>query len=172
MPAVSHVEAALSNQDFFLQTLSGEFDRFRNVIAALPAERLDYRHDGRSRSAAELVSHLIGHFQDLSELIDDGVIHHRNQVAFDGLPEALAVFDLSYRELESKLAHVTDEAWAQGGDFFVGGQSIMKAPRQVLAWMLLLDAVHHRGQLSTCIRPMGGKVPSIYGPSADTAVTH
>jgi uncharacterized damage-inducible protein DinB len=34
--------------------------------------------------------------------------------------------------------------------------------------MLLLDAIHHRGQLSTLIRPMGGKVPAIYGPSADT----
>jgi uncharacterized damage-inducible protein DinB len=28
--------------------------------------------------------------------------------------------------------------------------------------------VHHRGQLSTYLRPMGGKVPAIYGPSADT----
>jgi len=33
----------------------------------------------------------------------------------------------------------------------------------------LFDIVHHRGQLSTYIRPMGGKVPSIYGPSADDA---
>jgi len=29
-------------------------------------------------------------------------------------------------------------------------------------------SVHHRGQLSTYLRPMGGKVPGIYGPSADT----
>ena len=34
-------------------------------------------------------------------------------------------------------------------------------------WIALFDAVHHRGQLSTYIRPMGGTVPSIYGPSAD-----
>jgi uncharacterized damage-inducible protein DinB len=27
--------------------------------------------------------------------------------------------------------------------------------------------IHHRGQLSTYLRPMGGKVPSIYGGSAD-----
>jgi DinB family protein len=31
----------------------------------------------------------------------------------------------------------------------------------------VFDAVHHRGQLTTCLRPMGGKVPSIYGPSGD-----
>ena len=36
-----------------------------------------------------------------------------------------------------------------------------------MAWGFLFDAVHHRGQLSTYLRPMGGKVPSIYGPSAD-----
>ena len=35
------------------------------------------------------------------------------------------------------------------------------------AWGFLLDAVHHRGQLTTYLRPMGSKVPSIYGPSAD-----
>ncbi len=31
----------------------------------------------------------------------------------------------------------------------------------------LFDAIHHRGQLSVYLRPMGSKVPSIYGPSAD-----
>ena len=38
-----------------------------------------------------------------------------------------------------------------------------------LFWGFLFDMIHHRGQLSTYIRPMGGKVPSIYGPSADDA---
>ena len=36
-----------------------------------------------------------------------------------------------------------------------------------LVWGHLLDGIHHRGQLSTYLRPMGSKVPSIYGPSAD-----
>ena len=32
----------------------------------------------------------------------------------------------------------------------------------------LFDAIHHRGQLSIYVRLMaGGRVPSIYGPSAD-----
>ena len=53
-------------------------------------------------------------------------------------------------------------------EFRVGDRIIATAPTEALTWMLFLDAVHHRGQLSTYIRPMGGKVPSIYGPSADT----
>ena len=158
----------MTNQAFFLTMFSAEFDRFHNVVAALPSDRLDCRHDPRSRSAGELVGHLIGHFQDLAELIDDGVIHHRGQVPFTDITEALSLLDEGARQASAKIATVGDGAWAQPADFLVGGRAIMNAPRQALAWMLFLDAIHHRGQLSTLIRPMGGKVPSIYGPSADT----
>jgi uncharacterized damage-inducible protein DinB len=43
----------------------------------------------------------------------------------------------------------------------------MKEPACDNAWGFLLDIIHHRGQLSTYLRPMGAKVPQIYGPSAD-----
>lgn len=36
-----------------------------------------------------------------------------------------------------------------------------------MAWSFLFDIVHHRGQISTYLRPMGSKVPQIYGPSGD-----
>ena len=43
----------------------------------------------------------------------------------------------------------------------------MKMPNaQYLVWQVAHNA-HHRGQLSTYLRPMGAKVPSIYGASAD-----
>jgi uncharacterized damage-inducible protein DinB len=162
----------VTNQEFFAQTLSGEFERFRNVIAALPAARLDYRHDAKARSAGDLVGHLIGHFEDLTELLDAGVINHRIQVPFADLDEGVAAFERSYRELESKLKAASADVWAKPAEFRVGDKVLMTVPTQALMWMLFLDAVHHRGQLSTCIRPMGGKVPPIYGPSADTAMAH
>jgi uncharacterized damage-inducible protein DinB len=162
----------MNNQTFFQQMMSQEFDRFHNVLASLPPAQLDFRHEPRSRSAGELVGHLIGHIHDMIELLDDGVIHHRMQVPFGTLDDALADFDTNYRKLESKLQNVADATWARPADFMVGERSIMKAPTQAMMWMLLMDAVHHRGQLSTCIRPMGGKVPAIYGPSADTMVAH
>ena len=33
-----------------------------------------------------------------------------------------------------------------------------------LLQLILNHTIHHRGQLSTYLRPMGAKVPSIYGP--------
>ena len=36
-----------------------------------------------------------------------------------------------------------------------------------MAWSFLFDIVHHRGQITTYLRPMGSTVPQIYGPSGD-----
>ncbi len=43
----------------------------------------------------------------------------------------------------------------------------INAPAAGIITFALRHSIHHRGQLSSYIRPMGGKVPSIYGPSAD-----
>jgi uncharacterized damage-inducible protein DinB len=50
----------------------------------------------------------------------------------------------------------------------MGGANEWKAPKGKMVLSFILDLVHHRGQLSTYIRAMGGKLPSIYGPSADS----
>ncbi len=49
----------------------------------------------------------------------------------------------------------------------MGGDAAWETTIDGFVWGFLFDAIHHRGQLSTYLRPMGGKVPSIYGPSAD-----
>jgi len=36
------------------------------------------------------------------------------------------------------------------------------------AWVL--DIIHHRGQISTYLRPMGAAAPQICGPSADELI--
>lgn len=36
--------------------------------------------------------------------------------------------------------------------------------------LMLSHSVHHRGQLSTYLRPMGSKIPRIYGGSADEPI--
>ena len=40
-------------------------------------------------------------------------------------------------------------------------------PASPMAWSFLFDIVHHRGQITTYLRPMGCTVPQMYGPSAD-----
>jgi uncharacterized damage-inducible protein DinB len=40
-------------------------------------------------------------------------------------------------------------------------------PASPMAWSFLFDIVHHRGQITTYLRPMGSTVPQVYGPSGD-----
>ena len=59
--------------------------------------------------------------------------------------------------------------WGKEIPFLWAGQEVMRDTGYDTAWGFLFDQVHHRGQLSTYLRPMGSTVPSIYGPSADEA---
>jgi uncharacterized damage-inducible protein DinB len=45
--------------------------------------------------------------------------------------------------------------------------AVYDTQRADMAWSFLLDIVHHRGQITTYLRPMGSTVPQVYGPTAD-----
>ena len=161
----------MSTRQFFTELCSTEYPRTLAVLQATPGERLDYKPHGVCRSAQELVGHLIGHEGDLLELVETGHINHRNQIPFTTIEQAIDYFRQTHAKLEAALSRLEEGRWEQVGKFNVGGNTLMEAPCHRLAWMMLLDGIHHRGQLSTYIRPMGGKVPAIYGPSADTMMT-
>ena len=69
--------------------------------------------------------------------------------------------------LSKRAASLDEKAWQRKVQFLVEGKVMQEPPLGQFLWYLFFDAIHHRGQLSTYIRPMGGKVPSIYGPSGD-----
>lgn len=158
----------MTNRQFFLQHCAAELPRFLAVLGAAPAKQLAYRPHPRSRSAEELIGHLIGHAQDTLELAQTGKINHRMQVPFQSVDEALEIYRQAHAAMEQALESMSDATWESPGQFLVDGVVAYEYPRRDLAWMLLFDSLHHRGQLSAYLRPMGGKVPSIYGPSADT----
>ena len=158
----------MTNRDFFIQMCKGEHPRFLGVMQAAQADGLDYRPHPRSRSARELIAHLLGHEQDLIELATTGDINHRNHVEFTDLDDAVRIYREAHASLVPAMEAMDEGHWDAMGKFILQGTTLMEAPRRDLGWMMLMDAVHHRGQLSTYLRPMGGTVPSIYGPSADT----
>lgn len=162
----------MSTPAFLHGILSNERPIFLRVAKAIPADQANWRPHPKSRTAGELLGHLIGHWQDIVELLDQGDIHHRNQVAFDSVADGLAKLDASCGEALDRIARADDASWATPAKFFVGETVIAEAPRGQMAWLMFLDAVHHRGQLSTYLRPMGGRCPGIYGPSADEPAAH
>ena len=84
-----------------------------------------------------------------------------------GVPESIAAFEKNAAALKTRLAKVDDAKWDSPARLKMDGKVMWEAPLGDMLFGFLLDAVHHRGQLSSYLRPMGAKVPSIYGPSAD-----
>ena len=158
----------MTNQEFFLQCRSTDTPLFVRVFNAVPADKLDWRPEPKARTARALIGHLIGHEQDVVELWGSGKIHHRMQVAFDDVAQAVELYEQAGREIGAALTVMTDAAWDDVPAKFLNEDTvIMEMPRRDLGWLMWFDCIHHRGQLSTYLRPMGSKVPGIYGPSAD-----
>ena len=164
----------LGNRDFFIRRWEHEYPAFADVFKALPPDRLDYRPHAASRSAGELVAMLVSVEKGCAELCESGRtsfnsgLQFHPKAGFTTLGEMIAAYEQHHRELAEKLISLDDATWNRPAWLTRGEQEIvLRDSVGGLLWTALFDAVHHRGQLSTYIRPMGGKVPSIYGPSAD-----
>jgi uncharacterized damage-inducible protein DinB len=153
--------------EFFVKRWESELPAFGKVLRALPADQLAYRPHERSTTAGDLAWQLAEEQHVLAGLLETGAITWVTRPRPETLDEIVAAWDAATEELRQKLNGL-DEAKCDGSaDFIIGEQSAWKDTVGNMLWGFLFDMVHHRGQLSTYIRPMGGKVPAIYGPSAD-----
>ena len=78
------------------------------------------------------------------------------------MKEITATYEKQSDDIVKRWNALPDSKWGASIDFF-GKQRPMKD----LAWSFLFDIVHHRGQITTYLRPMGSTVPQVYGPSGD-----
>ena len=164
----------LSNREFFIQRWEQEYPAFARIFEALPSSRLDYRPHPRSRSAGELVAMLvsaqrscIGLCQSRKSMYSGLRWHQPGD--FGALEEMISAYKHDHDALASQLHTLDDDGWNHQAWLVQGTEEILlKDTVGGLLWIALFDNVHHRGQLSTYLRPMGGRVPSIYGPSADS----
>jgi uncharacterized damage-inducible protein DinB len=156
----------MTNREFHLQCRKNETNAFHRVLNALPHDKWDYTPHERSQPAAKIVWTLVGETDVLIDLIDTGAF------TFGAPPEAAPAhlierFERAWDQLLNKIEAMDEARWNTPGRFMMDGQVRMEMPLSGFLWMFFFDAIHHRGQLSAYIRPMGGKVPSIYGPSGD-----
>jgi uncharacterized damage-inducible protein DinB len=165
----------LSNREFFIQRWGQEYPAFIRVFKALPADRLDYRPHPRSRSAGELVALLASAQQSCIQLCESrksfySGLRWQEPASFGTRDQMISTYERDHDTLATYLHSLDDNGWNHQAWLIQGKEEILlKDTVGGLLWIALFDTVHHRGQLSTYIRPMGGKVPSIYGPSADAA---
>jgi uncharacterized damage-inducible protein DinB len=158
----------VTNKEFFLRCWQQEHPTFIKVLKAVPANKLDYRPDPRSRSAAELVWLQVLEKRCWFELLETWQINWKLTPPSSRLDEMIGAYEKAHEELVPHVKKLTDETWdTRSTQFLIDGRVYIETTLGHMFWIGLFDAIHHRGQLTVYLRPMGAKVPSIYGPSAD-----
>jgi len=156
-------------REFFVKCWKQEEPKFGKILRALPPARLSYRPHERSASAAELAWQLAEEQRVLNEMLDTGEVHWKMERTPHPatLDEIIAAWDERTAALRQRIEALDDAKWDGKVTFLLDGKAAGTDTVEQYLWGFLHDMIHHRGQLTTYIRPMGGKVPGIYGPSAD-----
>jgi uncharacterized damage-inducible protein DinB len=159
-------EFVLTFRDMMLQGMQTETQTTKKVLAAVPDSGHDYRPDPKARSAKELAWHLAA--EDVKFL--DGIANLAFNTKAGPAPattaEIVTWYDANIPRAMARVQAMTAEQLLTPVDFF----GMFNFPAAMYLNFLYGHSVHHRGELAVYLRPMGSKVPSIYGPSADTEV--
>jgi len=161
---LSQDQAALVAQ-YLLADYASEIATTRKVIAAVPEGQPDYAPSPKCMPALKLVFHMPSADDMFLRGILDGSLNPDMKAAesIKTVADALAWHDEKIPPLVEKAKAAPASVWLREIDFFGMGNV---TGLQMLT-IMLKHTVHHRGQLSSYLRPMGGRVPGIYGPSGD-----
>ena len=151
----------MDEKALFTKFWTEEAKTTRNVIARIP-ESSEYRPDPRSRTAKEIAWQIVCEEKMLIEALETGKAEWAPDPAPATMKEVLDEYERQSAEVVKRWNALPDSRWSGSLEFFGS-----ERPASPMAWSFLFDIVHHRGQITTYLRPMGSTVPQIYGPSAD-----
>jgi uncharacterized damage-inducible protein DinB len=153
--------------NFLLPHFKTERATTRKIIAAVPADRCDYAPHPASMTALKLCGHIAG-----TEMwFLDGILKHSFEDGDDEAPapkwnspaDVLRWYDDGFAERVPKIESLSDEHLLVPVNYI----GILNEPAVTYLSLAIRHSIHHRGQLSAYLRPMGAKVPSIYVESGD-----
>jgi uncharacterized damage-inducible protein DinB len=159
--------AASGSLEFYKTRVEVENSLTRSVLKTIPADKMDYRPHERSPSTGQIVWTIVRGLFIRIDMASEGTSDVMLE-SHPSLQEMLDRFEDATRRHVAQLESWSEKAWARTGQLRSGGRVALEQPAGDIAWLFLFDEIHHRGQLSTYLRPMGAKVPSIYGASGDS----
>jgi uncharacterized damage-inducible protein DinB len=152
----------------YLDIFAKEFPTTLKVMKAYPTGHDDFKPHERSYSASQLVHSFV---QENSLVVQAIRGEIKMPPDFPPVPatyaQAVANYERGARELIAAAEKMPESRLFETVRFFIGPGKMGQVPVSDILWIMLMDSIHHRGQLSVYVRMVGGKVPSIYGPSAD-----
>jgi uncharacterized damage-inducible protein DinB len=161
-------QAVFLLQNVYLGPLKNESRTTKKVLEAVPADKAQYKPDPASRSAVELARHIAAADNRFLECVINGVFDTSPAMIPENVKtpaEIAAWYEERFTKNFDALTKLTGEPLVKIVDF----RGMFQRPAVTFVMMGLHHTIHHRGQLSSYLRCMGAKVPSIYGESYDDA---
>jgi uncharacterized damage-inducible protein DinB len=157
-------EFVLGYRAMMLDGIAREAEITKKVIGAVPDAKAEHRPDPHARTAKELMWHLANSDVQFLDGIADMKFNmetpeHKPQTA----AEVVAWYDKNMQRGLARVAAMSAEQLLTPVEFF----GVFNLPAVLYLGFLNNHSIHHRGELATYLRPMGAKVPSIYGGSFD-----
>jgi uncharacterized damage-inducible protein DinB len=156
----------------FLDSYDREHATTMKVLRAFPPDKLDFRPHPTSNTAQQLAWTFV-----MERRLGTNLFHNMfaNGLPAGAIPpsapdswdDLLAALEKAHAEFRELIRSAPDAKLSEKVRFFTGPKKMEDQPLIAWIWMLLSDQIHHRGQFSVYLRMVGGKVPSIYGPSGD-----
>ncbi|HEV8304616.1 MAG TPA: DinB family protein [Gemmatimonadales bacterium] len=159
----------MSEKQQFLNTWERESAVTLKVLRAYPAAKADLKPHEKARAAKDLAWNFVFEGVGGGQAVEGEFKFPPPNMppkpgSWDGI---VTECERAFRSLADKVRKADDAYLNTTVKTFTGPKQQSDTRRLDFLWFLLMDMVHHRGQLSVYLRMAGGKVPSIYGPSAD-----
>jgi uncharacterized damage-inducible protein DinB len=151
----------MDEKALFINFWTKEAKTTATVIGRIP-EGSDYRPDPKSRTAREIAWQIYCEERMIIDALETGRVEWRPPEAPATMAEILRAYEQQSDSIIARWKALPADRWNGTLEFFGN-----RRPASPMAWSFLFDIVHHRGQISTYLRPMGATVPRIYGPSGD-----
>jgi uncharacterized damage-inducible protein DinB len=151
----------VDDQSLFTDFWTKESETTRKVLSRIP-ENSDYRPDPKSRTAQEIAWQIVCEEKMLIDALESGKADWSPAPMPSQMKEVVDTYVKQCADVKQRFSDLPTEKWNGALQWF--GSERQASP---MAWSFLFDIVHHRGQITTYLRPMGSTVPQIYGPSAD-----
>ena len=151
----------MNEKALFTKFWTDEAKTTAKVLSRIP-EGSDYKPDPKSRTAQEIAWQIVCEEKMIIDAIEQGKAEWAPPPMPKTMQEVADAYVTQSADIIKRLNALPAERWNGTLEFFGG-----ERPASPMAWSFLFDIVHHRGQITTYLRPMGSTVPQIYGPSGD-----
>jgi uncharacterized damage-inducible protein DinB len=168
MSQIQPDHASFLLQNVYLPGLRNEHRTTLNVIAAIPPDKGNYRPDAISKSALDLAWHIAVAEMRFMDALPAGEFDLSPRPLPDSIKtsaDLTAWYKDNFEARFEKLTKLSNEQLLRIIDF----RGLFQMPAVMYLNFVMNHSIHHRGQLSTYLRPMGATVPAIYGESYDSA---